>query len=176
MQEKRRQLTAKKGFLGWTHRFSESFDEFTRLEDLSNSTLEILIRGGEESSMPLYEFILGVKGLGMGPRFYFMENPDKMAIMDITLFLLDQLRFEAMRRLGWVEDHPTFHIPLLDLVEQFTGRFSAIRNQTPSLALNHPRYMEYDKCFEGDRSAFVRRLIPEVLEVFGKTDGDASEP
>jgi hypothetical protein len=172
MREKKRQLTAKKGFQGWTRRFTESYDENTRLEDLSDSTLEVLIRGGEESSMPLYELILGVKGLGMGPRFYFMESGDKMAVMDITLFLLDQLRFEAMRRLGWVEDHPTFHAHLVDLVEQFTGRFSAIRNQTPPLSPGHPRYREYAETYEGDRSAFVRRLIPQVLEVFGKDEGE----
>lgn len=171
MQEKKRQMAARKGFHGWTHRFSESYDENTRLEDLSDSTLGALIRGGEDASMPLYELILGVKGLGMGPRFYFMENVDKMAIMDITLFLLDQLRFEAMRRLGWVDDHPTFHVPLMDLVEQFTGRFSSIRHQTPSLSSSHPLYSEYVATFEGDRSSFVRRLIPEVLDVFGTEDG-----
>jgi len=176
MREKKRQLAAKKGFQGWTRRFCEFYDENTRLEDLSDSTLEVLIRGNEESSMPLYELILGIKGLGMGPRFYFMESGEKMAIMDITLFLLDQLRFEAMRRLGWVDDHPTFHSPLMDLVEQFSGRFSAIRNQTPALSSTHPRYFEYTETFEGDRSGFVRRLIPQVLEVFGKADGGVEEP
>ncbi len=166
MKEKRQHLTAKRGFEKWSRRFAESFDENTRLIDLGDATLAKLIQPGEESSMAIYEFIMGVQGLGTGTRFYFLENLDKMAIMDITLFFLDQLRFEAMHRLGWVEDFPTSKIPLVDLVAEFAGRFSSDKHQTPALSSSNPRYEEYMKTFEGDRASFIRRLIPEILEIY----------
>jgi len=166
MREKRQQLTAKRGFEGWSRRFSETFDEHTRLKDLSDVTLGKLIQPGEESSSAINEFIMGVQKLGTGARFHFLENLDKMAIMDITLFLLDQLRFEAMRRLGWLEDLPASGIPLVDLVAEFPDRFSVTKHQTPPLSSNHPSYEQYEQTFEGDRSTFIRRLIPELLEIY----------
>lgn len=172
MKEKRQELTAKRGFEKWSQRFAESFDENTRLIDLGDLTLAKLIEPGEESSMAIYEFIMGVQGLGTGTRFYFLENLDKMAIMDITLFFLDQLRFEAMRRLGWIEDFPTSKIPLVNLVAEFAVRFSTDKHRTPVLSSAHPRYQEYLKTFEGDRASFIRRLIPEVLEVYRQKVGD----
>ena len=166
MKEKRQSLTAKRGFEKWSRRFAESFDENTRLMDLDDITLAKLIQPGEESSMAIYEFIMGVRGLGAGARFYFLENLDKMAVMDITLFFLDQLRFEAMRRLGWVEDFPNSRVPMVDLVAEFADRFSADKHRTPELSSTHPRYEEYRQTFAGDRAAFIRRLIPELLEIY----------
>jgi hypothetical protein len=168
MEEKRQYLTAKRGFEGWSRRFAEAFDQNTRLEDLSDATLAQLIQPGEESSMAINEFIMGVQGLGPGARFHFLENLDKMALMDIILFLLDQLRFEAMRRLGWVVASPTSKIRLVDLVAEFPTRFSRDKHCTPPLSPDHPQYHQYQKTFEGDRAAFIRRLIPEALEVFRK--------
>ncbi len=172
LEDKRRQMAARKGFDAWHRRFPEAFDENTRARDLTDHTLGVLIHGGEELSMPLYDFIMGALGMGRGPRFYFMDNPDKMAVMDITLFLLDQLRFEAMRRLGWVDDHPTLHIPLLDLVRSYSSQFERARHQTPPLSRSHPLYDEYEKTFESDRPGFVRRLIPEVIKVFSDREDE----
>lgn len=166
LQERRRRLTAKRGFENWIHRFNESFDENTCLQDISDSTLNQLIQGGEEYSLPLYELTMGVKGLGAGTHFHSLKNVDKMVVMDITLFLLDQLRFEALRRLGWIENYPTQRIPLLELVEEFSGRFAATKDQTPSLSPQHPRYTEYQKIFEGDRGRFIRKLIPDMIQAF----------
>ncbi|MCK8601049.1 hypothetical protein [Desulfoferrobacter suflitae] len=173
MKEMRQQLTAKRGFEEWTRRFAQTFDENTRLMDLDDATLAKLIQPGEESSMAIYEFIMGVKGLGTGTRFHFLENLDKMAIMDITLFFLDQLRFEAMRRLGWVEGTPNSSVPMVDLVAQFADRFSADKHRTPTLSSSHPRYKEYLQTFEGDRPSFIRRLIPEMLEIYKENPEEA---
>lgn len=166
MREKRQQLTARRGFDGWHRRYSEHFDEHTRPLDLSEATLGKLIQPGEESSAAFNEFIMGVQKLGAGARFHFLENLDKMEVMDITLFLLDQLRFEAMRRQGWIDDLPTATVPLVELVAEFPTRFASARHHTPPLSPRHPRYAEYEKTFEGDQPAFIRRLIPEILEIY----------
>jgi hypothetical protein len=165
-QERKRHLAARKGFQSWSRRFTDSFDENTCLRDISDNTLVTLIRGGDDSSLAIYQLIMGVLGLGPGDRFYELEGTSKMLVMDIALFLLDQLRFEAMRRLSWLESSETSHIPLFDLIGEFSSRFAAIRHHTPELSPNHPLYAEYRNTFEGDRASFVRRLIPEALQSF----------
>lgn len=172
LEKHRRKLAAKKGFLAWARRFAEPFGGETCLKDLSDKTLEVLIRGGEESTMLLYDFIMGIKGLGGGPRFHHLENNEKMAVMDVTLFLLDQLRFQAMHRLGWIDDHPTFHIPLVELADGASTRFATLRGSVPQLFSGHPLYEEYRNAFEGDRSSVVRKLIPAAIVAFQDKTGN----
>lgn len=172
MGEKRR-IAAKRGFAGWITRFEEHFDETTRPMDLSKPTLARLIRGDDPATAALHELVMAFRGLGPAPRFHYLETPDRMFVTDITLFLLDQFRFEAMNRLGWIETPFSSDIPILDLVEEFPKRFAPIRNQTPALASSHPRFIEYEETFATDRPGFVRRLIPEILRDYGVP---ASEP
>lgn len=171
IREQKRYLAGKKAFESWRKRFHESFDIETRPEDLTEAALSILIEGTEEASMPLYEFIMGALGLGKGPRFYSLETAEILLVTDISLFLLDQLRFEAMRRMDWVEDWPTLHIPLLDLVLDYAGRFSSAKHATPDLSATHPLFPEYQRIFQGDRPSFVRRLIPDAVRAFQEQFG-----
>ena len=166
MQDQRRRLAANRGFAVWSKRFSASFDEHTTLEDLSDSALRILIQGGDDASLLLYELVMGVMKLGKGARFYDLEFPVKMEVMDLTLFLLDQLRFEVMRRLNWVEPTAFAAIPLVRLVDGFAATYAEMKNNTPRLLREHPRYPEYEEAFEADRAVFVRKLLPEALEQF----------
>ena len=161
-------MEARRGFQGWAKRFEESFDENTRIEDLSDSVLWTLIQAGNDSSLLLYELIMGIEGLGFGPRFYSLEPSVRMAVMDTALFLLDQLRFEAMNRLNWVEDLPSFHIPMVDLVNDLDERYNPFKAMTPILSTTHPAYVDYAETFEPDRGRFIRKLIPEALEAFQK--------
>lgn len=176
LEDRRRRLAAKKGFRSWRQRFSGPFDETTRLEDLNDETLRSLIGGGEESETSLYELIMGAKGMGAGLRFHFLDGTEKIGVVDIAIFLLDQLRFEAMRRLRWIDGYPGFHIPLIELIEGYGVRFSEARHDTPALSPSHPRYGEYRGAFSGDRAVFVRRLIPDVIRTFGDTEGDPVTP
>lgn len=174
-QAKKRQIAARKGFKNWVSRFSESFDENTRFRDVSENTLRNLIRGGEVSTLPVYDLVMGVLGLGSGFKFQELDVSDKMAVMDISLFLLDLFRFEAMRRLEWLEDDPLFDTPIIDAVEQFSTRFAATRHQAPKLLESHPGYAEYIRAYESDRHAVVRRLIPEMLEIYERKSGESPD-
>jgi hypothetical protein len=164
--EQKRHLTAKKGFEPWSRRFRIPFDDNTSIRQLDNSTLKYLIRGGEDSAVALYELIMGIKNLGPGHRFHYLDNESKMNVTDVTLFLLDLLRFEAMYRLGWLDDYPFLSTPLLDLVQEFAGRYAAARHQCPSLTPSHPKYSQYIAEFEPDRNSFIRRLIPDAIQKF----------
>ncbi len=166
MQEARRQISARRGFQSWTQRYGESFDDRTCLSDLSDTTLGTLIEAGEQTSLALHDLIMGVKNLGRGAQFHGLDTSSKMVVMDIAIFLLDQLRFECMRRLGWIEVFATMKMPLVDLINDFQAGFAADKNQTPTLSPEHPRYQDYLNEFDMDRGAFLRRLIPEAIETF----------
>jgi hypothetical protein len=173
LQEQRRRLAAKRGFDSWTRRFSESLDEKTCLKDLNDGILRTLIQSEEDSSLLLYGLIMGFLGLGKGANFYDLESRPRLEVIDTALFLLDQLRFEVMRRLDWVESSPVCCVPLLDLVQQFSTVYSGMKNQAPELLHSHPRYPEYVEAFEGDRSVFVRKLIPDAIQAFQEDEEGA---
>jgi hypothetical protein len=163
---KRREMAARRGFRNWVSRFSEPFDEHTRFRDVSEKTLGALINGGEVSTQPVYDLVMGFLGLGAGYKFDELEVPDKMEVMDMVIFLLDQFRFEAMRRLGWVEDDPAFDMSLVEAIEQYSTSLAAGRHRTPELSATHPSYEEYCRAFGNDRYAAVRRLIPEAIAIY----------
>ena len=162
----RRQLAAKRGFHYWSRRFGEVLSENTRLQDLSDATLGKLIQAGEQTTQALNELIMGVQNIGPENQLQWMNNTQKMAIMDMAIFLIDQIRFECMRRLGWIESYQTINTSLVDIISDFADWHSSGQAYTPALAPDHPRYGEYQKEFDTDRMAFVRRLIPEAIETF----------
>ncbi|MDR3567226.1 MAG: hypothetical protein P4L43_04285 [Syntrophobacteraceae bacterium] len=172
MAECRRRIVARKGFEPWRRRFGILFDENTSVRSLDGAVIKRLARGNEEASSSLYELIMGIKGLGHAARFYFLDARSKMCVTDITLLLLDLVRFEAMFRLGWVEDYPYLNVALLDIVEGFQDKFPDSRHSSPVLCRTHPQYREYAEQFDFDRHSFVRRLIPEVIKVFCDPEDD----
>jgi hypothetical protein len=170
--ECRRRIAARKGFERWWRRFGTGFDENTSVRSLDTPVIRCLARGNEDSSSALYELIMGIKGLGHAARFNFLDARSKLCVTDITLFLLDLVRFEAMFRLGWLEDYRHLKVPLLDIIEDFQDKFSVSRHSSPVLSSSHPLYKEYVAQFEFDRHSFVRRLIPEAVKAFCDPEDD----
>jgi len=164
--EQKKHLSAKKGFDSWFNRFRISFDDNTSVRQLDDLVLKYLIQGGEESHAALYDLIMGIKGLGPGYRFAYLVSESKMRVTDVTLFLLDLLRFESMYRLGWLDDYPFLSTPLLDIVQEFETLFLAAMHQCPVLSHAHSLYSQYLNEFESDRNSFIRRLIPDAIQKF----------
>jgi hypothetical protein len=173
ISECKRRIAAKKGFTPWVRRFGISFDDSTSIRRLDNPIIKYLVQGNDDSSSAFYELIMGIKGLGLAPRFHYLDSESKMNVTDITLFLLDIVRFEAMYRLGWLDDYPFLQVPLIDLIQSFHEQFSAARHNSPALSSAHPLYEEYVAEFEGDRHALIRKLIPEAIKVFCDLEDDA---
>jgi hypothetical protein len=166
INEARRRIVANKGFAPWSRRFRISFNENTCLRHLDDTVIGYLVRGGEDSGMALHELIMATKGLGPGLRFHFLDSGPKMYVTDVALFLLDMIRFETMCRLGWLDDYPAFHVPLIDLITNFKDRVSGVREHPPVLSRSHPLYRLYLAEYEGDRNVFLRKLIPEAIKTF----------
>lgn len=155
-----------RAFGPWCKRFGETYVKETRLSDLSGATLYFLSLPGEASAMAYYEFIMGIQDKGAALKFYYLEKAEQVAIMDIHLFLADQVRFEMMRRLGWLSGFTGRQHKLLEMVLDFDRIKSECRAYPPELAQTHPEFADYAGLAPGDKEVFIRRLLPRALETF----------
>jgi hypothetical protein len=164
----RAKIAADQGFRSWLARFQEQFGPDTRLQDLSPSTLLYLATPGEENLYVLFDLVMGAQGLGGSLRFRLddLDNDIKMKIMDAAFTLVDRLRFEVMRRLGWVTAVPEAEVPIIMLVERAWRLGAKFGQEAPILVPEHPEFPAYDRLSPMDRAVFVRRLIPRAVAAF----------
>jgi len=164
----RRKLAADKGFPTWLKRFQDQFGPDTRLGDLAPETLLYLATPGEENLYVYFDLVMGAMGLGGAVRFRLdhLETPAKLRIMDAAFALMDRVRFELMRRLGWVEGVPDADTPLIALVQEAWQQGAAFARRVPPLVPSHPDYEVYRKLTPLDQGTAVRRLIPRAVAQF----------
>ena len=162
----RNKVDSEKGFGAWHRRFGETYSEKTRLADLSDKTLYSLARPGEETAYAFYELILGVLGLGEAPKFFYLSNKDQMLVMDIHLFLADQVRLEMMRRLGWLTGFVGEKYTLLEMVRKAEQVKAECKGEPPRLSEARPDFEDYSRLTSGDKEMFLRRKLREALEAF----------
>jgi len=162
----RRQSAAERGSVSWQRRFGEVLGTDTRLADLTDPVVLALAAPGEDSAAAMYEMIMGVLALGPLAKFSYLDKADQMRVVDIHLFLADQIRFEMMRRLGWVTAFDCGRHPLVSLVLDYEALRSC-RKKPPNLVEDHPSRHHYDGLSVGDKESFVRRLLPAALQAFG---------
>ncbi len=157
---------AERAFHTWRSQFSESLDQRTKLTDLSDKTLAHLLQSGHDAQALIYDLIMGALALGSGTKFYYLDGHEKMRVLDISLFILDQIRFECMRRLGWITGFAAEYYPLVELITRFDEIKDQYANQTPLVLESNPDYMAYQQIFHSDREMFIRRQIPTAISSF----------
>jgi hypothetical protein len=164
----RSKIAADQGFSSWLARFQEQFGPETLLRDLSPSTLLYLATPGEENLYVFFDLVMGAQGLGGSVRFRLdaLDNDVKMKILDAAFALVDRVRFEVMRRLGWVETEPGADRPIIELVRQAWRLGATFEQAAPALAPDHPDYPAYARLKPMDRVVFLRRLIPRAVAAF----------
>ena len=168
LQTYRMKAVEQRGFGPWKKRFGESFDAQTGLADLSDQTLFFLAQPGEPSSVAYYEVIMGVLKLGPAAKFHYLGNMEQMLVVDLHLFLADQVRFEMMRRLGWIKDFEGLKYSILELVQKFDRAKEACRVNPPVLSTLNPDFAEYSRLTFGDKEVFIRRMLSQALDAFKK--------
>jgi hypothetical protein len=166
LQEYRDQALKRKCFGAWEKRFRENFSLTTRLGDISDQTIYRLAYPGNESSQAFYELIMGALEMGSAAGFGYLKDYNKMKVVDTHLFLVDNIRFELMRRLNWVSRFATQDEPLIVLVQQTEMIKKRYQGQIPELSPTHPEYENYRNQISRDREALIRRLLPSALEAF----------
>jgi hypothetical protein len=164
----RSKIAADQGFRSWLARFQEQFGPDTRLKDLSPSTLLFLATPGEENLYVFFDLVMGAQGLGGSVRFRLDDLPGdtKMKIMDCAFVLVDRVRFEIMRRLGWVTGAREAEAPIIELVRQAWRLGPGCGPAAPTLVPGHPDYPAYVRLNAMDRVVFLRRLIPRAVACF----------
>lgn len=168
LEKFRRKLMADKGFRTWLTRFQEQFGPDTRLKELTSATLLFLATPGDEHLYVYFDLIMGATGLGGSARFRLddIDSPTKLKIMDTAFALMDRVRFEVMRRLGWVQEVPGENTPLIALVKEAWSQEANFASAVPRLAPDRPEYAAYQKLPPLDQRVFVRRLIPQAVAEF----------
>ena len=149
-------------------RFREQFGPDTRIRDLSPSTLAYLATPGEENLFVFFDLVMGAQGLGGSVRFRLddLDNDTKLKIIDSAFALVDRVRFEVMRRLGWVEEVPGGDDSIIQLVQQAWRRETDFAREVPRLCRDHPDYEAYAPLNPMDRAVFIRRLMPRGVAAF----------
>ena len=168
LEDFRRKLAADQAFRTWLARFKEQFGPETRFQDLSPQTLLYLASPGEDNLYVYFDLIMGARGLGGSVRFR-LDDVDyqvKLKIMDTAFALVDRVRFEVMRRLGWVDAAPGMETPLIELVQQAWRKGAAFARELPHLSTRHPEYDSYRTLHPMDQAVFLRRLIPRAVSQF----------
>ncbi len=168
LMESKLKRIVKFAFKGWSSKFKEDFSHTTAIKDLKNETIKFFIVGTPQVVQLLQTLvgraILTPDQLKLG--FDGLDIETKKNMIDISVFLIDQFRFEAMFRLGWVEEFPARSIPIVELILDFYNHYEYLQYETPKLSPSHELYKEYIKTHELDRGGVVRRLIPQMLKVF----------
>ncbi len=156
----------RKCFSVWEKRFKETFALTARLKDISDETLYRLAEPGIESNLAFYDLIMGALELGPSTKFGFLGSEEKMTVVDIHLFLADQVRFELMRRLGWLRQYATENEHLVTMVQEMETLKAGCKNNVPELSPEHPEYEKYCTLLPRDREALIRGLLVAALEAF----------
>ncbi len=161
-----------KCFGAWQPRFGETYSVGTRVCDLSDKTVFFLAQPGESSSLAFYELIMGALELGPAAKFYYLVNDEQMRVVDIHLLLADQVRFEMMRRLGWLREFRGRELGLIEMVQNFEAAKQRTRLIPPQLNEAHPAFADFSRLTPGDKEVFIRRMLREAIDAFKTQLGD----
>jgi hypothetical protein len=155
-----------KCFGPWQKRFGQTFGAHTRIADLPDRVILCLAQPGENGSTAFYELIMGALDLGPAAKFFYLPNDEQIRVVDIHLLVADQVRFEMMRRLGWLHEVPGASVDLIDLIRRFETLKQSLRQAPPALESSHPEHAAYLELAEGDKEVFIRRQLREAIEEF----------
>ena len=157
-------MAVRKGYRNWNSQFKENFGLETHLSDLSTKTLVSLAHGKEKSTFYLLDLIMNLQNLGSGFEFSELDPKEKMAVLDRYLFLLDRIRFEFMKRLGWLDTYPGEEVAVVDFVLRFEQLAPRLQADTPTLSRDHAAYDDFCRMNTFGREELVRKLIPKALK------------
>jgi hypothetical protein len=168
LQAYRKKAIEDKALGPWRKRFGEAFNSTTGLADLSDKTLYFLAQPGEPSSVAYYEIIMGTLDLGPAAKFHYLDNQNQMLVVDLHLYLADQVRFELMHRLKWIDGFEGQKYSILDMIQNYNRIRQNCQANPPRLSAANSAYDEYTQLTPGDKEVFIRRMLQEALDAFKK--------
>lgn len=160
------QSALRNGFHVLRCKFDHDFDACTRLSDLAPEVLFQLALPDDTSTQLLCGMILGFQGFGAAASFDAVDSGVQKEVVDLHLFISDQIRFEMMYRLGWLEHVPGRDMPIFTMIRDSSDAQRLSRQDPPRLSGNHPDFHSYRALIERDRQVYIRRLMPSALDAF----------
>lgn len=164
LKQVRMNAAVNKAFRNWKTQFKDDFHLKTRLSHLSSKTLALLVQGHDRGAFYLYDLIMNLQDLGSGFELHELGPKEKIMVMDRYLFLLDQIRFEYMKRLGWLRDYPGEEYSIVDLILRFDEVGPLLQAQIPAISLDHPSYNRFEALSVFEKEQFVRKLVAKALK------------
>ena len=155
------------GFARWASQLKESekisFDENTRWSEIPDSLLLKLSQDNSESRLLYYHLIMSSLGLGTGYDFE-VQTPAKFTeLLDIFFLLVDQSRFECMRRIGWIDTTPLGGRSIINLILKIYDGEALKHLKVNHVNDSHPAL----GCEEGfDLEVQVRKYTLDAIEAF----------
>lgn len=164
MGKARLERAVSRGYRNWKTQFGEDFSRATKISGLSPETLAFLTRGGDRSTFYLFDLIMNIQNLGSGFEYHEMESAEKIAVMDCSLFLLDRIRFEYLKRLGWLEGYPGEEYTMVELVLHFDRIGANLQAAAPLLVRDHPDCDRYNAMTSFEKEEFIRKLMARAIK------------
>lgn len=166
LEQVRRDKEARAAFGRWERRLGHRPAADAALPDLPDAALHQLAELGHQATLAIYDVVLGVRGLGPGERYPDLEARQKLEALDVFLFLADQIRFEVMVRLGWLDPGPVRGAGILEMAKNYR-RFQAEAGRQPlRLTKAYPSYQQVERRMGLEPEAVVRSVIPQALAAF----------
>ena len=164
IEKARLDVAVRKGYRNWRSQFNEDFSIKTCLPHLSLKTLAFLVEGRDESTFYLYDLIMNLQHFGSGFEFDELYPEEKIAVIDRYLFLLDRIRFEYLKRLGYLESYPGEEFSLVELIIHFNQLGPDLQAKIPVLNRDHPSYEKFCTLNAFEKDELIRKLIVEALK------------
>ncbi|MBW1769300.1 MAG: hypothetical protein JRJ65_19925 [Deltaproteobacteria bacterium] len=164
LEKARLDMMSRRGYRNWASRFGEDFGLETRFCHISLKSLVFLAQGKDKSTFYLFDLIMNLLSLGSGFEFNELNSKEKMTVMERYLFMLDRVRFEYMKRLGWLEGYPAEEFTLVELIVHFDHLAPGLQARTPNLREDHPDYDKFRNLNAFEREELIRELIPKALK------------
>jgi hypothetical protein len=168
LEAQRNQKAAKRGFREWQRRFRTlpTLDDNTRWSDLPDELILFLSEDDGEGRGMFHDLLMGALGLGSGYEFETLPSEKLLPLLDIYFILIDQVRFECMRRLDWVQEIPLGNQSIIAVIREYGPGVNLALVDPPKLARQHPTYPDYSQLSEIEQRIFIRKLIPEAVDQF----------
>lgn len=164
LEEGKAHILTKKAFRNWKSRFKEDFTPETCLGHISFEVLSFLAQSKNKSSFYLYDLIMGLNRLGSGFEFNELSPKNKMRVIDQYLFLLDRIRYECMKRMGWLAHYPGEEIPLVEMITRFETLAPNLQAQIPMMSPGFAGSKEFFSAGTYEKEGVVRKLIPRLIK------------
>ena len=164
----RRQKSSRRGFKEWKPLVSPSMclDENTTWSDLPDDLILILCEDKAESRLLIYHLIMGTLDMGSGYEFETLPPDQLLSLLDIYFMVVDIVRFECMRRLGWIEGIHYVDEPIIDLILNMVKGNRPGFIQIRRLSRAHPGYDQDIESGGLDRQTLVRKYMKQAIQIF----------